>query len=184
MWWHTLGSAIGRQRQMDFCTNLHSEFQASQDHTVGPCGKKNYDGVHGPCCSRGPRWWLWSVLPPDTKPRPLAHSEARGDHVDVCGLCCLLKPCGSPCSVFPLPVKGKGAASAVVQMTADSWLRKNDTEGFCDNLHPHPPHLPKVTPYTESHGRELKHCDKDAEVQLYTVDGFWRGFTWGRTQFS
>lgn len=63
-----------------------------------------------------------------------------------------------------LTVKGKEASSAVVLMTADSQLRKEDKEGFCGNLY-----TPSILPKRNSLDRKpmertLENCDKDAEV--------------------
>ena len=59
--------------------------------------------------------------------------------------------------MFPLTVKDKEATFAVVSMTADSQLRKRDTEGFDDNpfLNPHSTPSPTVTTWRGSHQREL-----------------------------
>lgn len=96
---------------------------------------KDCDGVHG-----------------------LAAAEGQ---VDVCGLFCHRRPCWGQRQVLtlgamqmsvvhtvartlvsmvhtPLTLMGKEATFPLVWMTADVPLRKCDTEGFCDNLHPHP----------------------------------------------
>lgn len=53
-----------------------------------------------------------------------------------------------------LPIKGKEASFAVVSMTADSQLRKEDMKEGWDNPCSHPP-KEKVTAWTESHRKEL-----------------------------
>jgi hypothetical protein len=64
--------------------------------------------------------------------RSLTNMEAR-DNVDVSGLCCCQKLCGSLLSVLPLMVKSKKTTFAVKSVKEDSQLRKRGTEGFCEN---------------------------------------------------
>lgn len=64
---------------------------------------RGHVGTHGPAVARG-------------------HGDAHSlcGYVDVCGLCCAQKSCGSPWLVLPLTTKGKTASFAVEMMTADS----------------------------------------------------------------
>jgi hypothetical protein len=50
-----------------------------------------------------------------------------------------------------------------------------DIEGFCDDLFPllYSPHK-RDSPDRKLLKRVLKNCDKDAEAQLLTVNGFWQ----------
>jgi hypothetical protein len=64
------------------------------------------------------------------------------------------RSCGSPWSLFLLTVKVKEATFAVILMTADSQLREENREGFCDNFYHLSPAPQNVTTQTESHGKE------------------------------
>ena len=104
--------------------------------------------VHGLCCCWEPWWCLWSVLLLESMLQSIIHAITKG-HINVCALCSLQKPCGSPWS---LTVKGKEGSFAVVLMNADSWLRMRDLEGYCDNLYPIPS---KERVYSVSHWKEV-----------------------------
>lgn len=69
-------------------------------------------------------------------------------------------------------------------MTSDTQLRNRDIESLCDKLYPLAPHPSKSNSLNRKPMKStLKRCDKDAEVQLFTTDGFWWEFGKGRTQF-
>ena len=69
--------------------------------------------------------------------------------------------------MLPQTVKGMEATFAVVSMTADSQLRKRDTEGFCDN---HSLPLKKGNSLDRKPSkRTLKKYAKYAEVWLSTT---------------
>lgn len=62
---------------------------------------------------------------------------------------------------------------------------ERDIDGFFDNLSPDP--TKSNSPEMKLLKRDFKNCGKDAQVLLFTVDGFWPGgggSGWGRTQFS
>lgn len=94
-----------------------------------------------------------------------------GDYAEVCGACCYPKPFLRSYAL-PLTVKVKEVTFAVVGMTTDSQLRKRNIQDFCDNPYP------LLEPKNNSLDRKplkgtLKICDKDTEVWLSTIDGFW-----------
>lgn len=72
-----------------------------------------------------------------------------------------------------LTVEGKEATFAVVLVTANSQWREGDIQGFCDNSFPYLPHPAKGNSLHRK--LILKNFDKDADVYLPIINGFWWG---------
>lgn len=82
--------------------------------------------------------------------------------MNICDPCFCQKPCRSPCSMLPLPVKVEEAAFAEVSMAADSRLRSSHRR-LCANPYPFPTSQ-RNSPDRKPSKRILKNWDRDAEV--------------------